>query len=93
MTERIAINPNGGLAAGVGKRLRASSRRITGTPALVLLASLTVSMLASASSPTPLYARYQVEWGFSSITSTVVFGVYAVAVLGGLTPWPSSGDY
>jgi MFS family permease len=50
-------------------------------PALVLLASITVSMLASSSAPTPLYAVYQREWGFSSITTTLVFGIYAVSVL------------
>ena len=51
----------------------------TGT--LVLLSSLVVSFLAASAVPTPLYAVYQAEWGFSPITTTVVFGVYAVAVL------------
>ena len=46
-----------------------------------LLASITVSLLASSSAPTPLYALYQAEWGFSPITVTVIFGIYAVAVL------------
>jgi MFS family permease len=40
-----------------------------------------VSLLAASSAPTPLYAIYQQHWGFSPITITVVFGVYAVAVL------------
>jgi predicted MFS family arabinose efflux permease len=48
---------------------------------LALLASIVVSFLASSSAPTPLYALYQSEWGFSPITTTVVFGVYALAVL------------
>jgi MFS family permease len=40
-----------------------------------------VSLLAASSAPTPLYAIYQQHWGFSPITITVVFGVYALAVL------------
>lgn len=56
-------------------------RRLSGTPALLLLASLVVSLLASSSAPTPLYAVYQARWGFSPITTTVVFGVYALSVL------------
>lgn len=56
-------------------------KRFTGTRALYLLASLTVSMLAASAASTPLYAFYQVRWGFSSITTTIIFGVYAVSVL------------
>jgi hypothetical protein len=55
--------------------------RLAGLPALLLLASLIVSMLAASAAPTPLYAFYQREWGFTPITTTIVFGVYAVAVL------------
>jgi predicted MFS family arabinose efflux permease len=62
-------------------RAPAPSRRLTGRPALLLLASLIVSLLASSSAPTPLYASYQARWGFSPITTTVVFGIYAVSVL------------
>ena len=55
--------------------------RLTGRPALYLLASLVVSLLAASAAPTPLYAIYQRMWGFTPITITIVFGVYAVAVL------------
>jgi hypothetical protein len=55
--------------------------RLTGRPALYLLASLVVSLLAASAAPTPLYAIYQRMWGFTPITVTIVFGVYAVAVL------------
>ena len=51
------------------------------TTGLVLLASIAVTFLAASAAPTPLYAVYQAQWGFSPITTTVVFGVYAVAVL------------
>ena len=59
---------------------------VTGTrlPPMVLLASIIVSFLAASSAPTPLYAIYAAKWGFSPLTTTVVFGVYALAVLSGL---------
>src|SRR5579863_4910963 len=59
----------------------APRRRIAGRPALYLLASLVVSLLAASAAPTPLYEIYQRMWGFTPITITIVFGVYAVAVL------------
>ena len=61
----------------------ARGRRLPPNVALYVLASITISFLAASSAPTPLYAVYQAEWGFSPITTTVVFGVYAVAVLVG----------
>jgi MFS family permease len=51
---------------------------------MVFLASITVSFLAASAAPTPLYGTYQHEWGFSDLTITVVFGVYALAFLGAL---------
>jgi MFS family permease len=51
---------------------------------LVFLASITVSFLAASAAPTPLYGTYQHEWGFSDLTITVIFGVYALAFLGAL---------
>ena len=51
---------------------------------LYLLASITVSHLASSSAPTPLYPIYQAEWGFSTTAISFVFGIYAIAVLGAL---------
>lgn len=55
--------------------------RRPGVGSLVLLASIVVSFLAASSAPTPLYATYARMWDFSPITTTVVFGVYAIAVL------------
>jgi predicted MFS family arabinose efflux permease len=49
-----------------------------------LLASITFSFLAGSSAPTALYPLYQAAWGFSPITITSVFGIYAAAVLGAL---------
>ena len=67
--------------------------RLAGTPALVLLASLVVSLLASSGAPTPLYDVYQRQWGFSPVTITVVFGVYALAVLASLLTLGRLSDY
>jgi len=49
-----------------------------------LLASITVSFLAGSSAPTPLYPLYQAMWGFSPVMLTLVFGIYALAVLAAL---------
>ncbi|PWI19371.1 MFS transporter [Streptomyces sp. Act143] len=58
-----------------------------------LLASILVSLLSASSAPTPLYAVYQQHWGFSPITVTVVFGVYAVAVLVSLLIFGKVSDH
>jgi MFS family permease len=52
-----------------------------------------VALLASSSAPTPLYPVYQAEWGFSAITTTIVFGVYAIAVLASLLTFGSLSDH
>lgn len=62
----------------------AESRRLSPRVSLFLLASLLVSFLAASSAPTPLYGIYQMRWHFSPITTTVVFAIYAVAVLASL---------
>lgn len=58
-----------------------------------LQASIILFFLASSSAPTPLYAVYQAAWGFSPVTTTIVFGIYAVAVLGALLVIGSLSDY
>src|ERR1700754_565625 len=71
-------------------------RRGRGPPdsvAFYLLASIVVFFLAGSSAPTPLYAVYQAEWGFSPITTTIVFGVYALAVLAALLTVGSLSDH
>jgi MFS family permease len=88
--------PDDPLASRAGRRQggrRGRLPRFSGTPALVLLASLIVSLLAASSAPTPLYAIYQQHWGFSPITTTIVFGVYAVAVLASLLTLGRLSDY
>ncbi len=66
---------------------------LSGRPAVVVLASVIVALLASSAAPTPLYAIYQAEWHFTPITTTVVFGVYAIAVLAGLLTLGKLSDH
>lgn len=65
------------------------SRRL----AFYLEASIILFFLAGSSAPTPLYGLYQVAWGFSPITVTVVFGIYAIAVLVTLLVAGGLSDY
>jgi MFS family permease len=58
-----------------------------------VLASLSVALLASSAAPTPLYAIYQAQWHFTPITTTVVFGVYALAVLAALLTLGKLSDH
>jgi MFS family permease len=67
--------------------------RLSGRPAVFVLASLIVALLASSAAPTPLYAIYQAQWHFTPITTTVVFGVYAIAVLAGLLTLGKLSDH
>jgi predicted MFS family arabinose efflux permease len=67
--------------------------RLPASAAFYLQLSIVVFFLASSSAPTPLYALYQAEWGFSPITVTIVFGVYAVAVLAALLIFGSLSDH
>src|SRR5580693_7646198 len=69
------------------------SRRLSGRPAVFVLASLIVALLASSAAPTPLYAIYQAQWHFTPITTTVVFGVYALAVLAALLTLGKLSDH
>ncbi len=67
--------------------------RLSGRPAVFVLASLIVALLASSAAPTPLYAIYQARWHFTPITTTVVFGVYAMAVLAALLTLGKLSDH
>ena len=61
-----------------------ATAHLSPTTSFYLLASITVSFLAGSSAPTPLYPLYQRMWGFSPVTLTVIFGIYALAVLAAL---------
>ncbi|MBF9130525.1 MFS transporter [Plantactinospora sp. S1510] len=71
----------------------AERARLSPRLSLVLLASILVSFLAASAAPTPLYGIYQERWHFSPITTTVVFAVYAVAVLASLLTFGKLSDH
>jgi MFS family permease len=56
-------------------------RRLSRPAAFWAVAVLLVLVLAASGVPSPLYRVYQAEFGFSSGVLTVVFGVYAFALL------------
>src|SRR4029434_6909398 len=62
----------------------ARTRTLSPRASFFLLASITVSFLAGSLAPTPLCRVYQAEWGFSALTTTEIFGIYAIALLGSL---------
>src|ERR1700736_474531 len=69
------------VALNTRDRAARSARRLPPAAAFLLLASITVSFLAGSSAPTPLYPLYMAQWGLTPLTVTVIFGIYALAVL------------
>jgi len=61
--------------------------------ALWLKASIVVMFFAASSAPSPLYALYREAWGFSALTLTLVFAVYAFALLGALLVFGALSDH
>ncbi|MBN8616682.1 MAG: MFS transporter [Deltaproteobacteria bacterium] len=47
----------------------------------MFFASIIPLFLGGSAAPTPLYPHYRDAWGFSPITITVIFAVYAIVVL------------
>ncbi|HEV7631737.1 MAG TPA: MFS transporter [Steroidobacteraceae bacterium] len=66
---------------------------LSSTASLYLLASVTLSFLAGAIAPTPLYALYQAQWGLDATAVTIVFGIYALAVLAALLTLGKLSDH
>jgi MFS family permease len=58
--------------------------RLSGRPAFWVVGLVLGAVLFAASAPSPLYAVYQERFGFSATTLTVIFGVYAVALVAAL---------
>ena len=67
------------LVAAKGRTTNA--RRLSPAGSFVLLASIAALFPAGSSAPSPLYPIYMAQWGLSAIAVTVIFAVYAVAVL------------
>jgi MFS family permease len=58
-----------------------------------LLGAVLGLLLFAAAAPSPMYVLYQARWGFSAATLTVVFAVYALAVLAALVAVGSLSDH
>jgi MFS family permease len=58
-----------------------------------LVAGLLCLLMGAAGAPSPLYAVYQAQWGFSATTLTAVFAVYAVTLLAALLLIGSLSDH
>lgn len=63
---------------------RNPSRTADQTLRLALLISIVVAFLAASAAPTPLYEHYDQVWHGTALTTTITFGIYALAVLAGL---------
>jgi MFS family permease len=57
-----------------------------------MLAAIMGFLLFAAAAPSPIYEIYQARWHFSDTTLTVVFAVYAIAVLAALLTLGSLSD-
>jgi MFS family permease len=96
---QVATAPLSQVAAGplpqvaAGPLPQAAAGQLSRSATFYLEASIVVALLAGSAAPTPLYATYQAAWGFSPITVTVVFAVYALAVLSALLVLGSLSDY
>jgi len=94
MTTQHGAARRAGISQAASLPLRGTgSHKLSGRPAVFVLASLIVALLASSAAPTPLYAIYQAQWHFTPITTTVVFGVYAIAVLAALLTLGKLSDH
>lgn len=68
------------------------SGRLSRGQSFWLVGGILVLLLFSSSAPSPMYVLYQQRWHFSATMLTVVFGIYAVAVLVSLLVFGSLSD-
>jgi MFS family permease len=76
-------------AAPIVQRLETLSRQAS----FWAVAAIIALYLAASAAPTPLYVVYQEQWGFSSITLTLVFAVYVFGLLASLLVLGSLSDH
>jgi MFS family permease len=95
LSTQFAVTDQGAAMSSTTRTAPAPARsgRLSAGTAFFLQVSIVVLFLAGSAAPTPLYAVYQAEWGFSPITITIVFGIYALAVLAGLLTFGSLSDH
>jgi MFS family permease len=78
-----------------GKRRGGSAARWALPPAggFWLVAGGFFLLFFAAAAPSPLYGVYRAQWGFSAVTLTAVFAVYALLLLVTLLIFGSASDY
>jgi MFS family permease len=69
------------------------SRALPRSVAFWLVAATAAAVPAASSAPSPLYAVYQAEFGFSALTLTVIFAVYVLALMLSLLTVGRLSDY
>jgi MFS family permease len=74
-------------------RYRPSLTTIMGTRSFWIVVAALLAMMAAAGAPSPLYVVYEQRIGFSSVTLTVIFAVYVVALLATLLTVGSLSDH
>jgi predicted MFS family arabinose efflux permease len=68
-------------------------RKLGRLPSLWLQGLILTTFLAASSVPSPLYALYRAQWGFSPLTLTVLFSSYALAMLAAFLVFGSLSDH
>ncbi|MCH5674427.1 MFS transporter [Streptomyces gilvus] len=66
---------------------------VTRRRSAVFLSGVLTTFLVASSAPTPLYRVYRASWHFSSVTVTVIYGVYCLSVLVSLLTVGSLSDH
>ncbi|HEY2167713.1 MAG TPA: MFS transporter [Jatrophihabitantaceae bacterium] len=90
-TDPAALTTQDG-AAGT-PQTRPAGRTLPRAAAFWLVTATTATLLAASSAPSPLYAVYQAEFGFSALTLTAIFAVYVLALLLSLLTVGRLSDY
>ncbi len=67
--------------------------KLSRTTTFWLVVAAYLTLMISASTPSPLYVVYQAEWHFPTSTLTIVFGVYALALLASLLTVGGLSDF
>ena len=87
------VRPSVKVPSGDARSEAARRRRLSRSAAFVAASAIFVLFAAAASAPTPLYVVYQKDWGFSATTLTVIFAVYAIALIGSLLTVGALSDH
>ncbi len=71
----------------------AAPGRLSPAAAMALVASVLIAFLAASSAPSPLYALWRDDWGFSAAMLTAIFSSYAFALLAALLVFGALSDH